>query len=116
MAFIAALLSVGAVGLSQGAEVTADVHALAITESLISYCQRIDPTATAQLKKHDADLAKGIDAHGLRQLRDSDEYRAAYQSLQQFVARVDEHNARRPCQTAASMSKPAAAGTTDASH
>ena len=40
---------------------------------------------------------QGASAQQLAEVRNSDEYRKAYDSVVDFVARIDEHNVKRFC-------------------
>src|SRR5258707_6525808 len=78
---------------------TASVNprALGIVESILNYCGRLDPAAAVKLQERGKQLAQGASEQQLAEVRHSDEYRQAYDSAGDFVAKVDEHNAKRIC-------------------
>ena len=74
-----------------------DAHALGITESLLNYCKGVDPSGAAKLREKIKLLAPHVSEQALARIRKSDEYRKAYVSMDEFVAKIDEHNAKRAC-------------------
>jgi hypothetical protein len=74
-----------------------DARALGITEAVVSYCSKVDPKATAHYQERIRLLANGASEEQLARLRQSDEYQKAHASVDDFVAKVDEHNARKVC-------------------
>ena len=74
-----------------------DAHALGVTESLLNYCTRVDAPAAAKLREKVKRLASDASEEGLAAIRRSDEYRKAYDAVGEFVAKIDEHNAKRVC-------------------
>ena len=101
---LAAMAVYGAMGGAAGsmaAEPTADSHTLGVTESLLSYCTKVDAASAAKIKLKAKSLSEGLSAVTLKQMRNSAEYRTAYESVTQFIAKVDPHNASQPCRQAA---------------
>src|SRR5580704_2627252 len=79
------------------AEPVVDVQALGITDGILTYCGRIDPTSAAKIRERIKDLEHGASEQQLATIRNSEEYRKAYDSMAEFVAKIDEHNAQRVC-------------------
>jgi hypothetical protein len=74
-----------------------DPHALGVAESLLSYCTRVDPAAAAGYKEKIKQLVRSANEETLAKVRSSSEYLQARASIEEFVAKVDEHNAKRMC-------------------
>ena len=74
-----------------------DPRVLGVTEGLLTYCEKMDPPAAAQYRERLKVLTQGASEAALARLRDSDVYRKARESLDDFVGKVDEHNAKRVC-------------------
>ncbi len=72
-------------------------HALGTVESILNYCARLDPAAAVKLREQVKQLAQGASDRQLAEVRNSNEYRESYDSVVDFVAKVDEHNAKRIC-------------------
>ncbi|HSS24425.1 MAG TPA: hypothetical protein VLL82_08480, partial [Mycobacterium sp.] len=70
---------------------------LGVTESVLNYCGSRDPTAAARLRQRIKELEQGASEQELAEVRNSDEYRKAYDSVVDFAAKIDEHNVRRFC-------------------
>ena len=89
-------------GGARAAQVSAhlDAHALGTTESLQRYCAKIDPKAAARLGAKARRLEDGTPKGEADAVRRSDAYRKAYEAVSDFVAKVDAHNAARPCSQA----------------
>ena len=82
-----------------------DVRTLGITESVLQYCGPLDPAAAAKLKVKIKHLVKGVSEQQLTQARGSSEYRKAYDSVTNFVSKIDERNAKRICYETPAASK-----------
>lgn len=76
-------------------------HNLGVTESLLTYCTKVDAPSAAKIKLKAKALSEGLSAVALKQMRNSSEYKSAYESVTQFVGKVDPHNAMQPCRQAA---------------
>ena len=74
-----------------------NAHALGLAESLLVYCSRVDPAAVATLQAKVALLSEGASEKALEQIRMSDEYQKARDTVDDFVTKVDAHNAKRVC-------------------
>jgi len=69
-------------------------------ESVINYCGPIDPAATDRLRQMIKQVVQGASEQQLAEVRKSDEYRKAYDSVVDFVGKIDQHNAKRFCSEA----------------
>lgn len=70
---------------------------LGVTESVINYCGPIDPAAADRLRQMIKQLVQGASEQQLAEVRKSDEYRKAYDSVVDFVAKIDQRNAKNFC-------------------
>jgi hypothetical protein len=84
-------------GAGKGGEAMMDAKTLGVTESILSYCARVDSGSVPRLRDKLKTMVQGASAAALTQTRKSAEYRAAYASVTDFVAKIDPHNAKRPC-------------------
>jgi hypothetical protein len=80
---------------------TPAAHNLGVTESLLTYCTKVDAPSAVKIKLKVKALSDGLSAVALRQMLNSAEYKTAYESVTQFVEKVDPHNAMQPCRQAA---------------
>jgi hypothetical protein len=74
-----------------------DPRSLGVTESILSYCAKVDAAAAAKYQESVRQLTDGASDEVLAKVRGSDEYRRARQSMEDFVKTVDEHNAKQLC-------------------
>lgn len=74
-----------------------DSRRLGIAEGILSYCAKADPTAIPRYEAQVRRLSQGVSADALAKARQSDGYQKARRSVEDFVAKVDEHNAARVC-------------------
>lgn len=74
-----------------------NTQVLGVTESALSYCGARDPVSADRLRQKIKQLVQGASAQRLAEVRSSYEYRKAYDSMADFVARIDPHNAKRFC-------------------
>lgn len=72
-------------------------YALGIAESAVNYCGPIDAAAAGKVRKTIEQLVQGASEQQLVEVRKSDEYRKAYESVVDFVGKVDPHNAKKFC-------------------
>ena len=72
-------------------------QALGIMESIVNYCGRLDPAAVVKLREQAKQLAQGASERQLAEVRNSNEYREGYDSVVDFVAKIDERNAKQIC-------------------
>lgn len=72
-------------------------HTLGVAEGMLPYCERLDPVTAARLRGRIKQRVAGQSQQTIAKIRSADEYRSAYQSVTDFVAKVDDHNAHRAC-------------------
>ena len=72
-------------------------HDLGIAEARLRFCARVDPAAEPKLKEKVARMVQGAAIETLAGIRRSEEYRKAHGSVDDFVAKIDEHNFKRFC-------------------
>jgi hypothetical protein len=82
-----------------------DAKALGISEAVLSYCARVVPSVAAKYQERVKRVAQGASAATLAKVRNSDEYRKAHASVDDFVGKVDEHNAKVVCSESVAQSK-----------
>jgi hypothetical protein len=75
----------------------ASARLLGVNEGMLNFCAPRSPTAAAQLRQKIHKLVDGASPSQLAQLRNSHEYREAYDSVSEFVGKVDAHNLARFC-------------------
>jgi hypothetical protein len=93
-----ALLASGGLASAAGADGPApDPRVLGLTESMLGYCTKVDPASAAAYQGKIRQLVRGASDEVLAKVRSSDEYQHARQSMDDFVSKVDEHNAKRVC-------------------
>jgi hypothetical protein len=74
-----------------------DARQLGVTESLLTYCSKVDPPTASAYRAKIKQLVQGTSEETLVKVRNSDEYRKARASLDDFVSNVNERNAKRMC-------------------
>jgi hypothetical protein len=83
-----------------------NARTLGITEAVLDYCAKADPTDAAKVHARLKQLVRGATKESLAAARKSDEYLKARSSMEDFVSKVDERNAHRLCsESAAARSK-----------
>jgi hypothetical protein len=87
-------------GVATAAEPAVDGRALGVAESILNYCSRVDAPAAVKLHEKVDLLLHGVSAAAAAHVRGTNEYRVAYESVSDFVGKVDPHNAKRPCRAA----------------
>ena len=80
-----------------------DARALGMAEAYQRYCVKVDPQAAASLQQQVDRLALGTPADAMAGIRARQAYRKAYDSVTDFVAKVDARNARKPCAQALAL-------------
>jgi len=70
---------------------------LGITEALLGYCSKVDPAAANKYQERISLLVRGADEEKVAEVRKSDEYKQAYDSMTEFVGKVADENAKRTC-------------------
>lgn len=91
--------------LSQTGTQAPDPRALGTTEAILNYCGTADPADADKYRAQDKLLIGSASQEELDKVRKSDEYRQAYDSVTDFVEKVDKHNAKRVCSESLSQSK-----------
>ncbi len=71
--------------------------ALAVTEATLDFCARIDPKSTALYWEQGKSLVQGLDAKAAAEIRNSDEYRRAYDSTAEMLAKAPQDDAMPAC-------------------
>lgn len=74
-----------------------DAKSLATAESLLEYCAKVDPAAADRYRREIATLVRGASENTLANVRKGDAYREARGRMTEFLAMVDEHNAKKVC-------------------
>jgi hypothetical protein len=74
-----------------------DARALGIAEAVSSYCAKADPSSAAKVRERIKRLTAGASPETLAKVRNSDEYRRAHDSEDNFLGIVDPKNAKRVC-------------------
>jgi hypothetical protein len=82
-----------------------DPKALALADGRLSYCTKAVPSTAATYQDEVKRLTEGASKQLLAQVRASGEYRKARESIDDFVGRVDEHNAGRVCHQTVARNK-----------
>jgi hypothetical protein len=80
-----------------GGDLGPDPAALAKADALLSYCAKVTPTSMNKYWTQVKLITKDTSKEQLAAVRRSDEYRKAHQAVDDFVAKVDAHNARLVC-------------------
>lgn len=84
---------------------SANARQLGIVESVLHYCGSVDPAVAGKLNEKIKELTKGLSAQQVAELRQSAEYQSAYSFMEEFVGKVDEHNAKQVCSESVSPRK-----------
>jgi hypothetical protein len=96
---------------SPGAAATAsdrkapDPRALGVTEALLDYCAKSDPTDAAKVHNRLKRLMQGASKEALADVRKSSEYQSAHDSEVDFIGKIEPRNAHRLCSGSAAASK-----------
>jgi hypothetical protein len=77
---------------------------LGMTEALLDYCAKNDPSGGAKVRARLKRLVQGADKKALTGARNSAEYRSARKSETDFISKVEPRNARRLCSEPAARS------------
>jgi hypothetical protein len=92
------LIGMGLLGpLAWGGDLGPDPAALAKADALLSFCAKVAPTSMNKYWTQVKLATKDTSKEQLAAVRRSDEYRKAHQAVDDFVAKVDPHNARLVC-------------------
>ena len=74
-----------------------DARMLGIAEGILTYCTKVDPPSADKYRERIKLLVQGASDATLVAVRNSDAYVKARGSMDDFISKVDEHNARRVC-------------------
>jgi hypothetical protein len=74
-----------------------DPAALGMADALLSFCTKIAPAEVEKFRQQVDLLSKDVSAQKLAEVRQSDAYRNAHKSVDDFAAKVDSQNARLIC-------------------
>jgi hypothetical protein len=74
-----------------------NAQALGVAESVLNYCGPLDPVGADRMRGMIKQLVQGASEQQLAEVRKSDEYRKAYDSVVDFVGKTDPRNAKRFC-------------------
>jgi hypothetical protein len=86
--------------LTQAAKPPPNAQALGITEGVLHYCGSVDPKAAGQLQQKAKDLVQGLSEDEVAKLRESEEYRAAYDSIGEMLTAAPGQKAVQACASA----------------
>jgi hypothetical protein len=92
-------------GLAAAQSQAPDPRALGLTEALLDYCSKADPSGAGKYQAQAKLLARGASDEALAKVRSSDEYQKAHDSVDDFVSKVDPHNAQRACSESLAANK-----------
>lgn len=102
----ACLVGMGLLGpLAWGGDPGPNPAALAKADALMSYCAKATPTSMNKYWAQVKLITKDASKEQLAAVRRSDEYRKAHQAVDDFVAKVDSHNAPLVCGQPVTASK-----------
>jgi hypothetical protein len=74
-----------------------DARALGMTEAVLEYCAKNDPSGGAKVQARLKRLVQGAGKEALAQARKSTEYHSAHDSEVDFIGKIDPRNAPRLC-------------------
>ena len=70
---------------------------LGATEATLDFCARIDPKSAQQYWEQAKSLLQGLDAKTAGEIRNTDEYRQAYDTTAEMIAKAPHDDAMRAC-------------------
>lgn len=76
---------------------TPNPQALGIAESVSNFCSPIDAGAADRLRQLIKQLVQGANDKQLAEVRNTEEYRKAYDSVVEFTGKIDQHNVKKFC-------------------
>jgi len=91
------LAAVAVSGLALAGEPVPDAKPLATVEAILDYCAKVDPAAAERYQEHVKLVAQGASEETLAKVRKSNEYQQAHGEVDEFLAKVDPHNAKKVC-------------------
>ena len=74
-----------------------DPKVLALSEAVLAYCAKAAPSTAAQYRDKLRQVTKGASEQTLADLRNTEAYRNSRETMDAFLAKVDEHNAEKVC-------------------
>jgi hypothetical protein len=78
-------------------ETTPDPKVLGTTEAILAYCAKIDRAGESKYRERIKLVTQSSSDEALAKVRESDEYQEARQSVDDSVAKTDEHHAMKAC-------------------
>ena len=93
---VAAIVALAQPAWADGAP-TPSADALGTIEALLSYCSKIDAGSAAGYQQQLNLFVKGADEKVVTEVRESDEYRDAYQRTADLLSDVNADEARQTC-------------------
>ena len=100
---VCSVLGLSALALAD--ETSLNPRALGVTEGVVKYCESVDPANAAKVRQVLKALAQGASEQQLAEVRQSEEYRTGYESVAEFTAKIDPHNATKYCADAVAGAK-----------
>jgi hypothetical protein len=94
---VALVLGLFLVPFAHAGEPALNAKELGIVEAVLNICGKVDPAAAGKLRERIAALTKGASNDAVARARAGDEYRKAYDSIQQLAGTGDERNAKKVC-------------------
>jgi hypothetical protein len=82
-----------------------DPGALGTIEALVGYCSKAAPAQAEKYQEQVKQLLKGQSEQEIAGIRGSAEYRKAYDTMAEFVDKVDQRNAKVACSGSVAQSK-----------
>jgi hypothetical protein len=82
-----------------------DPKVLATAEAIIAYCAKAEPSSVAKYQHSIQTITRGASDETLAKVRKSDAYLQAHASVDEFLAKVDEHNAPKVCSRSLAQSQ-----------
>ena len=90
-------------GAAHGAALNAQV--LGTAERALEYCGTKDPAVAERLQLLIKGMVQGVSEEQLAKVRQSDEYRAGYDSVVQSTSKIEPANAKKFCASAGAKGK-----------
>jgi len=82
---------------ASGAAEPPNAQLLGITESIVGYCARVDAPAAAKIQERVRVITQGVSAEALAKIRETDEYRQGFESVNEMVRQASPPNEAQPC-------------------
>lgn len=87
----------GGSSLALAGEALPSAQRLGLVEGVAGFCEALDKPSAERLRAAIRQATQGVSAARLSEIRNSGEYKQAYESVQGFVGHVDPHNAKKVC-------------------